>query len=40
VTAIAFMRPSRIAFSAEAVLSIISFTWPPRRSAIAGPLPL
>ena len=40
VTASALMRPSLMWFSADAVLSIISFTCPPSRSAIAGPLPL
>ena len=40
VSASALMRLSVIALSAAAVLSIISLTWPPSRSAIAGPLPL
>ena len=40
VTPGALMRPSRMAPSDEAVLSIISLTWPPSRSAIAGPEPL
>ena len=40
VTPSALMRPSRMALRAEAVESIISFTWPPSRSDIAGPLPL
>jgi protein-L-isoaspartate O-methyltransferase len=40
VSASALMRLSVIALKAAAVLSIISLTWPPSRSAIAGPEPL